>query len=87
MPHSCALCGQRASRGSDQRHGQFALILQAAPDPCVGRGNHGFANKFSRSGEKVHLHQLSRELEIPLPDFIAPLVDLARELEFNVTFL
>ena len=40
-----------------------------------------------QSGEKVHLHQLSRELEIPLPDFIAPLVDLARELEFNVTFL
>ncbi len=52
MAHSRALCGPRASRGSDQRHGQFALILQAAPDPCVG-----------------------------------PLVDLARELEFNVTFL
>ena len=39
------------------------------------------------SGEKVHLHQLSRELEVPLPDFLAPLVELARKLEFNVTFL
>ena len=39
------------------------------------------------SGEKVHLHQLSRELDTPLPDFLAPLVELARKLEFNVTFL
>ena len=38
------------------------------------------------TGEKVHLHQLSRELDTPLPDFLAPLVELARKLEFNVTF-
>ena len=40
-----------------------------------------------QTGEKVHLHQLSRELETPLPDFLAPLVEVARKLEFNVTFL
>ena len=40
-----------------------------------------------QTGEKVHLHQLSRELDTPLPDFLAPLVELARKLEFNVTFL
>ena len=40
-----------------------------------------------QTGEKVHLHQLTRELETPLPDFLAPLVDLARKLEYNVTFL
>ena len=39
------------------------------------------------TGEKVHLHQLSHELDTPLPDFLAPLVELARKLEFNVTFL
>ena len=40
-----------------------------------------------QTGEKVHLHQLTRELETPLPDFLAPLVEVARKLEFNVTFL
>ena len=40
-----------------------------------------------QTGQKVHLHQLSRELDTPLPDFLAPLVELARKLEFNVTFL
>ena len=39
------------------------------------------------TGEKVHLHRLSHELDTPLPDFLAPLVELARKLEFNVTFL
>ena len=38
------------------------------------------------TGEKVHLHRLSHELDTPLPDFLAPLVELARKLEFNVTF-
>ena len=31
--------------------------------------------------------EVSRELDTPLPDFLAPLVELARKLEFNVTFL
>ena len=110
MAHSCALCGPRASRGSDQRHGQFALILGLKN--CVRKfcfRVHG-ANILMKdgelfmdhptpkplsfktatnkhSGEKVHLHQLSRELEVPLPDFLAPLVEVARKLEFNVTFL
>ena len=42
---------------------------------------------FVLDDEATAVSQPSRELETPLPDFLAPLVEVARKLEFNVTFL